>query len=67
MPSSRGSSRPRDPTHISFTSCIGRQVLYQWDHHLGPQPGEKKDKKHKGGQKQGSMIKNQTVELDGKD
>ena len=24
---SRGSSRPRDPTH---TSCIGRQVLYHW-------------------------------------
>ena len=28
MPSSRGSSRPRDDTHVSFVSCIGRQVLY---------------------------------------
>ena len=25
---SRGSSRPRDSTHISYVSCIGRQVLY---------------------------------------
>ena len=30
MSSSRGSSRPRDPTHI----CIGRQGLYH-SHHLG--------------------------------
>ena len=28
MPSSRGSSRPRDPTFVSYISCIGRQVLY---------------------------------------
>ena len=28
MPSSRGSSRPRDRTSISYISCIGRQVLY---------------------------------------
>ena len=28
MPSSRGSSQPRDQTHISCVSCIGRQVLY---------------------------------------
>ncbi|KAB0361967.1 hypothetical protein FD754_006123 [Muntiacus muntjak] len=28
MPSSRGSSRLRDQTHISYVSCIGRQVLY---------------------------------------
>ena len=27
MPSSRGSSRPRDWTWVSYTSCIGRQVL----------------------------------------
>ena len=27
MPSSRGSSQPRDRTHISYVSCIGR-VLY---------------------------------------
>ena len=28
MPSSRGSSQPRDRTHVSYVSCIGRQVLY---------------------------------------
>ena len=28
VPSSRGSSRPRDRTHISCVSCIGKQVLY---------------------------------------
>ena len=28
MPSSRGSSRPRDRTHISYIFCIGRRVLY---------------------------------------
>ena len=28
MPSSRGSSRLRDLTHISYVSCFGRQVLY---------------------------------------
>ena len=28
--SSRGSSRPRDWTLISFVSCIGRQILCQW-------------------------------------
>ena len=30
MPSSRGSSRPKDGTHMSYISCIGRQVLYHW-------------------------------------
>ena len=28
VPSSRGSSQPRDQTCISYVSCIGRQVLY---------------------------------------
>ena len=28
MPSSRGSSRPRGRTHISYVSCIDRWVLY---------------------------------------
>ena len=28
MPSSRGSSPPRDRTHVSYVSCIGRRVLY---------------------------------------
>ena len=28
MPSSRGSSRPRDRTHISYISSTGRWVLY---------------------------------------
>ena len=26
----RGSSWPRNQTHISYVSCIGRQVLYHW-------------------------------------
>ena len=30
MPSSRGSSRPREWTHVSFVSCISRQNLYHW-------------------------------------
>ena len=32
--SSRGSSRPRDRTCVSYVSCIGRQVLHH-KHHLG--------------------------------
>ena len=28
MPSSRGSSHPRDRTHVSSVSCIGRRILY---------------------------------------
>ena len=27
MPSSRGSSQPRDHTRVSYVSCTGRQVL----------------------------------------
>ena len=34
MPSSRGSSWPRDRTRVSYVSCIGWQVLYH-KHHLG--------------------------------
>ena len=30
MPSSRGSSWPRDRTRVSWVSCIGRWVLYRW-------------------------------------
>ena len=26
--SSRGSSQPRDPTHVSWVPCIDRQMLY---------------------------------------
>ena len=32
VPSSRGSSRPRDRTHTSYVSYIGRQVLYHQCH-----------------------------------
>ena len=32
MTSSRGSSQPRDRTHISCGSCIGRKVLYHYCH-----------------------------------
>ena len=28
MPSSRGSSQPRNRTHVSYVSCIGREVLF---------------------------------------
>ena len=31
---SRGSSWPRNQTHVSWVSCIGRWILYHW-HHLG--------------------------------
>ena len=34
VPSSRGSSQPRDQTHVSYISCIGRRVLYH-SRHLG--------------------------------
>ena len=34
MPSSRGSSQPRDRTCISYVSCISRQILY-YQCHLG--------------------------------
>ena len=34
MPSSRGSSQPRDRTCVSYISYIGRQVLYL-QRHLG--------------------------------
>ena len=37
MPCSRGSSWPRDWTHISYVSCISRQVLYTnatWEAHV---------------------------------
>ena len=32
MPSSKGSSHPRDRTRISYVSCIGRQFLYHQCH-----------------------------------
>ena len=32
IPSGRGSSQPRDPTHVSYVSCIDRWVLYHWGH-----------------------------------
>ena len=30
MPSSRGSSWPRNQTHVSFVSCIDKRVLHHW-------------------------------------
>ena len=32
FPPSRGSSWPRDRTHISYISRIGRHILYHWSH-----------------------------------
>ena len=29
---SKGASWPRDRTHISYISCIGRQILFHWCH-----------------------------------
>ena len=37
MPSSRGSSRLRGRTHVSYVSCLGRWALYQLSH-WGPGP-----------------------------
>ena len=37
MPSSRASSQPRDQTHVSYVSCIGRWVLYHWCHLGSPE------------------------------
>ena len=34
VPSSRGSSQPRDRSHASYVSCTGREVLYH-QYHLG--------------------------------
>ena len=36
MPSSRGSSQPRDRTLVSDVSCIGRQILYHQCHLESP-------------------------------
>ena len=35
MPSSRGSSRPRDPTYVSYFSTV-RRVLCHWQHLASP-------------------------------
>ena len=32
MSSSRRSSQPRDQTHVSYVSCIGRRALYHYCH-----------------------------------
>ena len=32
MPSSKGSSRPRGQTRVSYSFCNGRWVLYHWLH-----------------------------------
>ena len=34
IPSSGGSSRPRNQTHISCIYCTGRQMLYHWESRL---------------------------------
>ena len=41
MPSSRGSSRPRDWTPVSWVSCTGRQNLYHQRHLNFPEMGKK--------------------------
>ena len=39
MPFSRGSSRAREQTHVSYISCTARQVLYHYSH-LGSPSGK---------------------------
>ena len=41
MPSSRSSSQHRDRIHISWVSCIGRQILYHSCHLGSPNAGNK--------------------------
>ena len=38
MPSSRESFQPKDQTHISYVSCIGRWVLYHYCYLGSPRP-----------------------------
>ena len=38
MPSSRGASPPRDGTHLSYATCIGRPFLHLWCHLGSPHP-----------------------------
>ena len=57
VPSSRGSSWPRDWTRISYVSCIGRWVLYHW-RHLGSLLIEKKFNKKTFNSKTHRMVKN---------
>ena len=40
MPSSRGTSQPRDWTHVSYISCFGRWVLYHLCHLGSPRKSE---------------------------
>ena len=40
MPSSRGSSQPRDWIRVSYVSCSGRWVLYHWRHLGSPSTSE---------------------------
>ena len=37
-PFSRGSSRHRDQTRVSYVSCIGRRILYHYSHLRSPPP-----------------------------
>ena len=57
--SSKGSSRPRDPTCVSCIFCIGRRILYHWAtgeilKQLQRQMGE--DLNHKSRGEQSKMI-----------
>ena len=48
MPFSRGSSQPRDGTHISYVSWIGRHVLYHQCHLGSLYPRQENSLKRKG-------------------
>ena len=43
---SRGPSQPRDHTHVSCDSCIGRRILH-YQHHLGSPQGLQRGFRHK--------------------
>ena len=67
VPSSRGSSPPRDQTRFSYISCIGRWVLYHW-HHLrspGEQPQVTKKNWGKSGPITSWQIDGETMETVG--
>ena len=43
MPASMGSSQPRNPSYVSYVTCIGRQVLTTsatWEVHMVTEGGK---------------------------
>ena len=59
MPSSRGSSRPRDRTWISYISCFGKRVLYHYCH-LGSPPSQLISANNSRGRERGAFLADST-------